>query len=507
MSQYRCLNCQITFEDSSRKPRCPQCLRQYGLEDVGSPSLLKHNKQRIRRRFGPSFLALSLVVFVAAGASLIFRRYTDLPQPGQLAILSGDVLKNTLVKRGIPWNEAFNPFVSSAAMLDFVKEMQGNNPAEQANKLLQKLARLMSKIRPDVSVDEPTIVRTPEELWSVIQKKTILSSNSLEMALLVATLMRILDISAIVAQCHHLQTNMSSADLPSGIGRYLVVIYKKEALGKEPLLILDPFRSLNLPRWCGEGNDSTMRSLTEHFVPLDDATVAAHVMALRAFQQRNHSPDKAYALSQLALKAGASSPNLYLLQASILASVGGTADAIAAGRKALSMDAESAVHTALAELMLLSGNINEAKTHLEKALQDDGQYWPAHQALATLLFATDVEQSKKHLQAALDIAPDEPSNLMLQAAQELRDSRPQHAIPLLKKSLAQRSALEGELLLYQAFLHTGDELAAKQQRQKLLAKAKDRNKIEQLLDTMDNMNNLHGVSESSPPSKNNKGKE
>ncbi len=274
---------------------------------------------------------------------------------------------------------------------------------------------------------------------------------------------------------------MHSADVGGGIGRYVVVIYDQGKLGQQPLVVLDPLRALDLPAWAG-GHDPAMASVHRDLHPLDDASVAAHLLALRAFRMREQAPDQAYELSQVALKAAASSATLHVLHARVLASAGGINDALSEAQKALSLKKDPAHQVTLARLMMAAGKAG-AMQHLLQAIKEDPRYWPALHVLAALPQAP--EKSAQYLQTALKVAPEEPTLLLLQALFLLRDNKLSEAIDLLRRSTAVEPTEQGLLLLYQALKQMGQEPEAVKVRDRLLSIVPDRKKAEQALEALE----------------------
>jgi hypothetical protein len=492
MSQYRCPNCDILFDPPEGKLRCPKCLRQHGLEEEGATAPRRATPVA-RRHVLHALLALFAVAFVVGGA-LLFSRTRAVPRPGQIGVLEPALLRRTLVWRGVPETQAVDPFASSTELRQLARQAATSLTAARAAdprlgshvaELARKLELTRDGLRADLDAMADAPVRTPEVLFGELRAGKARAVLSFELAALLVTVLREAGGQAILGQVHRVEAPMREPDPTGGVGRYVAVLYAKGRLAGDPLLLLDPLRALALPAWAGGGKDPEMKASRDELVLLDDASAGAHLLALRALRARRKQPPQAYELSQLALKAGAPSSTLHGARAIVLASAGGTEDAVGEGKKALALRDDAATRCALGKLLAAAGRVAEAKPHLEEALRRDASYWPAQQLLAALLLPADPEQGAKHLEAAQRIAPDEPALQVLQALRELQQNRPEEAITRLRQVMTRQPSPQAGLLLYQALAVAGktEELAAL--RTQLLAQAEQRAELERALQAID----------------------
>jgi tetratricopeptide (TPR) repeat protein len=228
-----------------------------------------------------------------------------------------------------------------------------------------------------------------------------------------------------------------------------------------------------------------MQSIAEGYTPLDDASAAGHLLALRALLKIGKDPTSAYALSGAALKSSAPAAALHVLRAMVLASSGGVEDALLEGQRALGLRDDASRRAALGQLLLLAGRVEEAIGALERALQKEPAYWPAHRLMVALFLSGDREKGEKHLKAALEVAPEEPSLLELQAAVQLQSGQAREAAALLRGVARRRPSEHGLLLLYQALVLGEERSEAAAVRKQLLAMAKDPRELARALERID----------------------
>ena len=479
MIRYRCTKCEVTFQPQGGTLRCPSCLRQHGLEEIQD---ISPRKTRETRRLGRRGLLIVAALALAAGGGALYYKVTqELPRPGELGMLHWPLLRRTLIQRGVPEPLVVDPFRSSPKIKQLLEGAPGAGPKERVKALAAALGKRWEALSPDLKGIGKDPVRSPAELMEALAAGKAKRVLSFELAALLVTLLRDGGVTCVVAQVHQLDAPVHTADVGGGIGRYVAVVYSKGQLGQEPLLVLDPLRSLKLPAWAG-GRDPAMKSLHRDLTPLDDASAAGHLLALRAFRQRDQEPAKAYELSQAALKAAAPASTLHVLRARVLAGAGGVADALAEAQKALTLKHDPAHQVTLARLMMSQGKAGAADL-LRRAVKDDPQYWPALHVLAAM--SQEPDKSKQHLQAALKVAPEEPSLRLLQALFQLRDNKLTEAINLLKRSTAAEPSEQGLLLLYQALRQTGQEPEAARVREQLLSVVPDRKKAAKALEALD----------------------
>lgn len=490
MPSYHCTSCDKRFETRARQPRCPQCLRRNGIEEIVPR---KRKRKRSRRSGGRLALmvavAVAITAAVAAAGTLLFDTSRGIPEPGELAVLDSATLERTLVARGVPATEAVDPFAQGKRLAELAPAIDAGEPAERAKKIAAELAGKLSKLRVDLTGEAMVAPRTADELADALLRGKAEQATSFELAALLAAALRRAELAALVAEVDRVEAPTKSADASGALGRFVVAIYRDDSLGKEPLVVLDPSRAAKMPGWAGGGSDATMKSIAERIRPLDDATAAAQLLGLRALYQIQHDPgesDRAYELSKLALEAAHRSATLYGVRALVLVQSGGTNDGVEAARRALSIRDDAPRHSLLAKLFIAQQDAEQAKRQLDAAIKKDPGYWPAFQTYAALRWMLgDRPGGNKHLARASKLAPDEPSVIALKASRMLAAGESEEAIALLRRTARDRPSQQLLLQLYMALLRAGDAQEAAKVKKRLLAAAGDDRRLAKALERIE----------------------
>jgi hypothetical protein len=492
--RYRCVSCEIEFEAGEGKARCPECLRQHGLEEVAAAAAAAPRRRRSSRTLITALAAVTVTAALAAAAVVFWQRGSALPRPGELAILGEATLRRTLLRRGVPASLAASPFAPGPALQALATEAKGGSELERARALARALGKRLAGLEPDLSGQSEEPVRTAEELAAALGAKAHpRSATSGELAVLTVAALRAAGLEAVLAVARRIEAPTRTPDIAGGVTRYLAIVYRAGKLGQEPLVTLDPTRALALPAWAGEGKDPELAAKVDGSVPLDDGSAAAHLLALRALKLARGpgaKPDEAYAQSAAALKAAAPSASLHLLRAAVLAAAGGVEDALTEAKAAVALDDGAAARTVVARLQASTGRA-DAVASLELAVKVDPGYWPARLALAALHLSVDAKRAEVELAAARKVAPDEPALLLLEAMRALsEEGGAARAVTLLRRVQRARPSRETGLLLYQALALSGDAEGARVERERLLrAKlaGEERRRLEAALRAIDEL--------------------
>lgn len=512
MTTYRCPSCHLVFDVVDGKLRCPSCLRVHGLEEQAAGPAPKRARSSGRRLIWAVAL-LSLAAVLAGAGLLVWRRLTEVPGPGQLAVLDQALLRRTLIRRGVPAAETLSPFASGPAVAELARAAEGTSEADRARAVARRLAGTLGSVSPDLEGRETAPLRSPAELLAELKTGRARPVLSYELAALLTAALREAGLTALLGLAGRLESPMPTSSCLGGVGRYLALVYRKGQIGGGPVAAFDPMRALVLPAWAGGGRDQEMRSIATSPVALDDASAAAHGLALLAFRVRGRDVKRAYDLSANALRAGAglrtASSQLHLLRALVLADAGGTEDAVREAQQAIAVRDDAPERTVLALLQVRAGRPSDGLQELERALKHDPAHFPALQQMATLLLGADPDRAEQHLKEALKVAPEEPSVQAAQALLHLQRGQPKEALDLLRQVVARRPTLDALLLLYQTLRLTNESDEAARVRGQILSLSAEqdqgsgqngRKRLEQLLEAIDQAAAGPQSRESEPPS-------
>ena len=439
----------------------------------------------------PFALLAALIFALIAGASILFhKKKTVVPKPGQLAVLDDDLLRTTLIRRGVPAKRMVQPFSIDENVRKLVggaKNAKRGIPRAQA--IAEALAKKLAGVRMRVSDVGKAEVRSAPKLAKALLENKVKVAISYEVSALLMTMLRSAELSALLCEVHELDAPMRSADATGTLGRYAVAVYKEDALGRKPLVIFDPLRAGKVPAWAGGGGDLKMASKATKIYPLDDGSAAAHFLMLQAATLIRRAPEDspdAYEMSKLALKAASPSASLHVARARVLLASGGVADALNEATKALGIRKDAPRRTAVAQLMVANKRAGDARTHLEAAIKADPTFWPAQAMLASLHWAMGKkEDGKKHFEAAKKLAPDAAAVVALEASRKLADGELEEGIALLRKAAAKEDSMALRFKLYLALMQIGKKDEAKKLRQQLEKSASKNPALKRALKAVD----------------------
>ncbi|MFH1130941.1 MAG: tetratricopeptide repeat protein [Pseudomonadota bacterium] len=485
MPQFYCSYCQTTFQHQrGEKLRCPRCLRQNGLEELVDAASSRRSPF-VSRKVLPILLGAFVLALLGSATFLFIRTKTQVPKPGQLAILDPQLLKRTLLQRGVPEIAIPNPFEAKQNIAQLLKGIPTkHDPREQALSIARGLSSKIKHVVVALSDDVDGPVRSAEKLAGALLQGKVKSVHSYELAVLLVTLLRQQGLSTILCQTHKVDAPTPSADPLGGHGRYLAAIYPSGKLGQEPLLILDPARATKLPSWAGSSGQPNMPFELDEFVPLDDGSAAAHMLALDslALSDSDKNSDKAYELSLWAIRAAAPSCTLHASRALVLVRFGGIQDAISEARTALTLCDDAPRRTCLARVLLAANEPSEAISHLETAIKKEPHYWPAMQTLAVLYWSIGKnENGNEQMKAAIRLAPKEPTVLQMQAVRQMANGEFESAAKFLREAAKIQPNEQVLFQLYLCLLQLRKVEEAKEIERELFAISKNREELKNML--------------------------
>lgn len=492
--RYRCNKCEIEFDfhpSGEERLRCPQCLRQLGLEKVGAgaPAKRRSRDGGGRRLLVIVVISILALVAVSTGGVLLHRRTMVVPERGQLAVLSEARLAHTLRQRGLADKFIESPFALDRDLAQAIAGEPGSGKLEQrVARLAATLGAKLAGVNVLVSHLQGQEIRTASRLAPLVRDGKLKRATSLELAALLAGVLRAQRVDAVVCELEQIKAPVTSPDPTGVIGRYAVAVYAPGKLDQAPLAVFDPARAARLPEWAGGGGVAAMTSLDTRRTALGDGSVVGRFLALRAVAAIERSPKDeatvAYELTSEAAKAAAPSATISLGRAIVLAQTGGIPDAVAAARQAFAVSSDPPRATALARFAASSGDAQNALKLLEQAIKIDANFWPARATLATLAWINgDKTGGDQHFEVAKKVAPEEPQILALRASRRLIVGEVEQAISLLRRA-AERQPSEAILFkLYIALRQQGASAAdeAKSVKARLLRVASDPKMIEQAL--------------------------
>jgi tetratricopeptide (TPR) repeat protein len=428
-------------------------------------------------------VALSLAGLLGATFLLVLKSRTDIPQKGQLAILSHATLRQTLIARGATGKDVIDPFEGSKVSSQLVTSTDQNEKA-RARAIAKALGVRLKGVAADLDGADLADVRPPGTLAAALVEKRLKSALSFELSALLTATLRKAKLAALLCTARTVDASMPSPDPTGALSRYVVAVFAEGKLDKEPLVVFDPVRATACPAWAGRGEQEQMIHDGGAADCLDDGSAAGHLMALRALLLAREEKQRptAFELSRLALRVSAQNGALRVARAMVLLQSGGVKDALEEAQAAVGIQDDPARRTAHARLLLINGQAAAAVGELEIALKQDEHYWPAHQIMTSLRwFGGDREKGDAHLDKALKLAPNEPGVLQLQATRFMTENKFDESIRILRRLLEQKPDERVLLQLYLCLRKTKADDEAKKIEARLLKESKDQEQTKKAL--------------------------
>lgn len=374
--KYLCVHCDKTFEhgDEDAKPRCPTCLRKNGLEPVAEPK--KGAAQR------PTWLPWAIAggVLVAAGMGYTWWQSQaadtvegDVP----IAPLDRSAVLGHLRQRGVDARQLNTMLVPGDAVEAWAEEVAGDAGSAQ-----DKAAAIQAAIRAraeagaferwSFGVPRETPITPPETaLERLGEDDGHHHLYPLEVAALMTSALRALDVDAMVAEAVRFSGDRSPPDPSGQLGYYVVAVWDGDASEGEPTAY-DPYQGR-------ETQPEEMRIL-------DDTQAIGAALATRALYMlsRESDPERAMEGATQATRLDPRSPSSRAVLGAVLLVSGqgdrGLDELVAA--KQLRDDAPR--RNLLAGVHLHLGDVDAASREVSAALEEYPDFAPGRATLAAI---------------------------------------------------------------------------------------------------------------------------
>ncbi|MEQ9644064.1 MAG: hypothetical protein RLO52_01190 [Sandaracinaceae bacterium] len=393
--KYLCVHCDKTFEhdDEDAKPRCPECLRKNGLEPVAEPK--KGAAQR------PTWLPWAAAggVLVAAAIGYAWWQSQAADAVGEevpLAPLDRSAALGHLRRLGIDARQLNTMLVPSDAVEAWAEAEAGDESGAQAKAAaLQEAIRARAEAgsfqRWSFGVPRDTPISPPETVLERIgEEDGHHHLYPLEVASLMASGLRALDVDAMVAEAVRFPGDRTPPDPSGQLGYYVVAVYDGEAGEGEPT-VYDPYQGREVA--------------PEELRVLDDTQAIGAALATRALYllSRESDPERAMEGASQATRLDPRSPSSRAVLGAVLLAGGqgerGLDELVAA--KQLRADAPR--RNLLAGVHLQLGELDAASREISAALEEYPDFAPGRATLAAIhltqqetdLALTELEEAER----------------------------------------------------------------------------------------------------------------
>jgi tetratricopeptide (TPR) repeat protein len=403
--KYKCIPCDHVFESKeTAKPRCPRCMK---IHDVEPFSVAESGPGGGRKWIVP------VVVLLAVGAIVgIYLSMEDdtKESPDDVVEVSG--VDEVLAEAGLSGKQAVIPFEVTKRVEEFAKKAAGNKEDLEA---LGMLFKAVSKMR-ESGKWRPHHQREPrregplsaDELIGRLgdngDAATRFEAYSYELACLLYSAARSLDLDVSLAEIHSFDGEKKPADPNGKLGTYGVVMNKTDP-GKTGTLF-DLF--------SGRSQDSAKGDFTR-LTELEAAAPYYHLESLSLLLDRQSS--KAHKSNDIAIKLDPDNPLFRVGRGLVFAASGVPAEALAEFEKAVKFSPDPATRISLAEVLLLTDPTGKrAEAEVQAALAQMPDFSRAHAVLAMIhLLRREYSEAETELALAQRLDPSSPAVAMFWA--------------------------------------------------------------------------------------------
>ncbi len=397
--RYLCVHCDKTFEheDDAKKPRCPTCMRVNGLEKVAAPATPAQDRR-------PWLWWAVGGVLVAAGVGYAFWASEAPDVVGDeipLAPLDRDAVTGHLRRQGVDAREMSTLLVPTEAIEAWAERAAGSASGAEA-----KARAVQQAIRQ--RVEEAAFVRwslgVPRESppAATEQVLTLLSEDEarhhlypLEVAAVMTTALRALDVDAMVAEVIRFPGARTPPDPSGQLGYFAVAVYPGEAGQGDPVYF-DPYG--------GRAEAPEARVLTD----LQAIAAALGHKALHLLTRESDAERSLEAVSQ-ALRLDARSPSLRATRAAILLVAGHVDEGVRELQAARQLRTDAPRRNLVAGIYLAPGlqDLDAASQEVSQALEEYPEFAPGRATLAAIHLARqEYDEARTELDEAQRLDPE-----------------------------------------------------------------------------------------------------
>ncbi|MCB9594360.1 MAG: tetratricopeptide repeat protein [Sandaracinaceae bacterium] len=397
-TKYLCVHCDKTFtHESAKKPRCPECMRVNGLEEVVAP---KPDAAPTR----PPWLwwAVGAGALVAIGIGYSF-------WAGESADTVSGTAPSAPLDRAQVLGHLRNHRVDARELVDLLipndaieswAEGAASSGGPQA-----KAAALLSAIRDRASAGafqpwsfgvprETPVHAAPGTLTAMQEDDAHHHLYPIEVASLMAAGLRAVDVPAMVAEAISWEGDRTPPDPSGQLGYFVVAVYDGEPGEGDPTYY-DPY----LGR---ETQPNEARVLT-------DLQAIGAALATRALYllSRESDLERAVEMSEWALRLDGSSPSARAVRGAILLSAGQGDEGLEELNSAKQLRTDAPRRNLVAGVHMAQGDLDAASREVSAALEEYPDFAPGRATLAAIhLSRGERDLARSELEEAERIDPE-----------------------------------------------------------------------------------------------------
>lgn len=399
--RYLCVHCDKAFEhdEEGKKPRCPSCMRVNGVEKVAAQA-----KPTAGR---PPWLLWAVGgAVVAAGVGYAFWASNAPDVVGDevpVRPLDQNGVAGHLRRQGVEARELAQLLVPSEAVAAWARRTAGDaSGAEARARAVQQAIRERAQRgafqRWSLGVPRESPPATSDQvLTRLSEDRARHKLYPLEVAALMASALRALDVDAMVAEAIRFPGDRSPPDASGQVGYFVVAVYPNGAGEGEPTYF-DPY--------AGRTN------APEEARVLTDLQAIGAALGLKALHLLSRESDAERALEAVgqALRLDARSPTLRATRAAILLVAGHVDEGVRELQAARQLRTDAPRRNLLAGIYLAPSpfqDLDTASQEVSQALEEYPEFAPGRATLAAIHLARqETDEARTELDEAQRLDPD-----------------------------------------------------------------------------------------------------
>lgn len=379
MTKYLCVHCDKTFtHEGSKKPRCPECMRVNGLEEVAA-----RKGEADRQR--PPWMLWGGAIFVVAVAAIGYAMWAGdaaetVEGDAPLEPLDRGAVLGHLRSEGVDARQLNTMLVPGDEVEAWAEEAAGSasSPSAKAEALMEAIRERASEgafARWSFGIPRDTPPGGADQVveW-IAEDDAHHHLYPLEVASLMAAGLRALDVPAMIAEAIEFEGERRPPDPSGQLGYYVVAVYPGE-VGQGDPTYYDPYEGR-------ETEPSEARVLT-------DTEAIASALATRALflLSRESDAERAVEAASQALRLDGSSPSNRAVRAAILLAAGQGDEGLDELAAAKQLREDAPRRNLLAQIHLAQGDLDSASREVSAALEQYPEFAPGRATLAAIHLA------------------------------------------------------------------------------------------------------------------------
>lgn len=397
-TNYLCVHCDKSFvHEGSKKPRCPECMRVNGLEEVVAP------KESRAERPPWFWWAVAAAVLAVAGGGYAYWSANEsvdtVSGDAPIAPLDRSLVLGHLRSRGVDARQLGTMLIPEDAVESFAETAAGSANGPQA-----KAAAILEAIRAHAAEGaferwslgiprETPITGSTQVLESVEDDGAHHHLYPLEVAALLVAALRAVDVPAMVAEAIRYEGDRSPPDPSGQFGYFVAAVWDGEPGEGDPT-----FYDAYLGR---ETQPSETRVLTD----LEAIGAAMNTRALYLLS-RESDPERAVEASGAALRLDGRSPSNRAVRGAIMLASGRPDEGLDELSSARQLRTDAPRRNLLASVHFAQGDLDAASREIAAALEEYPEFAPGHATLAGIHLArSENDLARSELEEAQRIDP------------------------------------------------------------------------------------------------------